>query len=133
MADAKLVAVSVPGQLAGQLTNQVSEQFARMRKHRSGPLILELDLTDGLAEGPPAAPVSALLTMRQMRLPDVLEGLKRASQDSRVRALVVKVGGSRVGLAKIQELRTAITAFRLSGKLTVAWTESCGGLGRGDL
>jgi protease-4 len=133
MADAKLVAVSVPGQLAGQLTNQVSEQFARMRKHRSGPLILELDLTDGLAEGPPADPVSALLTMRQMRLPDVLEGLKRASQDSRVRALVVKVGGSRVGLAKIQELRTAITAFRLSGKLTVAWTESFGEFVRGNL
>src|ERR1700691_1660107 len=133
MADAKLVAVSGPGQLTGQLTSQLGDQLARVRKHRSGPLILELDLTDGLAEGPPADPISALLTMRRMRLPDVLEGLKRASQDSRVRALVVKVGGTRIGLAKIQELRAAITAFKLRGKLTVGWAESFGEFVRGNL
>jgi protease-4 len=133
MADAKLVAVSGPGQLTGQIASQLGDQLARVRKHRSGPLILELDLTDGLAEGPPADPLSALLTMRRMRLPDVLEGLKRASQDSRVRALVVKVGGTGIGLAKIQELRAAITAFKLSGKLTVAWTESFGEFVRGNL
>ncbi|HWG02630.1 MAG TPA: signal peptide peptidase SppA [Trebonia sp.] len=119
MADAKLVAVS--------------DQLARMRKQRSGPLILELDLTDGLAEGPPQDPVSALLTMRRLRLPDLLEGLKRASTDKRVRALVVKVGGGRLGLAKVQELRAAVAAFRLSGKLTVAWTESFGEFVRGNL
>jgi protease-4 len=121
MADATLS----PGKLAGQVT--------RLRQRRTGPLILELDLTDGLAEGPPQDPVSALLTIRRMRLPDVLEGLKRAAEDDRVRALVVKVGGSRIGLAKVQELRGAIKTFRESGKLTVAWAETFGEFVRGNL
>jgi protease IV len=116
---------AVAGQLAGQL--------AKLQKRRTGPLILELDLTDGLAEGPPQDPISALMTMRRLRLPDLLEALKRAAKDDRVRALIVKVGGSRVGLAKAQELRAAVAEFRQSGKLTVAWTESFGEFVRGNL
>jgi protease IV len=104
-----------------------------IRQRTTGPLILELDLTEGLAEGLPSDPVAAILAMRRTRLLDVLDGLKRASKDSRVRALVVKVGGSRIGLARIQELRGAITEFRQSGKLTVAWTESFGEFTRGNL
>jgi protease-4 len=107
--------------------------LTRMRQRRTGPLILELDLTDGITEGPPADPLSALLTMRRTRLQDLLEGLKRAAGDDRVRALVVKVGGSRIGLAKIQELRAAVGDFRASGKLAVAWSESFGDFIRGSL
>src|SRR5260370_10509471 len=107
---------------AGQLT----ERVARLRRRRPAPLILDLDLTDGLAEGPAADPLSAIMSRRKMRLPDVIEGLRRASQDDRVRALVVKVGGGRIGLARIQEIREAIAAFRESGKLTVAWSETFG-------
>jgi protease IV len=116
MADAKLVG-----------------QIARMRQRRTGPLILELDLTDGIAEGPPPDPLSALLTMRRTRLPDLLDGLKRASSDDRVRALIVKVGGSRIGIATMQELREAVIDFRRSGKLAVAWAESFGEYVRGNL
>ena len=105
---------------------KLAAQFVRMRQRRTGPLILELDLTDGIAEGPPADPLSALLTMRRTRLQDLLAGLKRAADDDRVRVLVVKVGGSRIGLAKVQELRAAIGDFRRSGKLAVAWSESFG-------
>jgi protease IV len=104
-----------------------------MRQRRTGPLILELDLTEGITEGPPADPLSALLTMRRTRLQDVLEGLRRAAADDRVRVLVVKVGGSRIGLAKIQELRAAIGDFRKSGKLAVAWSESFGDFVHGNL
>ncbi|HTU07904.1 MAG TPA: signal peptide peptidase SppA [Trebonia sp.] len=112
---------------------KLAGQIHRLRQRRTGPLILELDLTDGIVEGPPQDPVSALLTMRRTRLADLLEGLKRAKTDDRVRALVVKVGGSRIGLAKIQELREAITDFRQSGKLTVAWSETFGDFVRGNL
>jgi protease IV len=115
------------------MADALAGQLARLQKRRTGPLILELDLTDGLAEGPPQDPVSALLTMRRPRLPDLLEGLRRAKADKRVRALVVKVGGGRIGLAKIQELRAAVTDFRESGKLTVAWTESFGDFVRGNI
>jgi protease-4 len=115
------------------MADALAGQLARLQKRRTGPLILELDLTDGLAEGPPQDPVSALLSMRRPRLPDLLEGLRRAGKDNRVRALVVKVGGGRIGLAKIQELREAVEGFRQSGKLTVAWTESFGEFVRGNL
>src|SRR5215469_15229555 len=112
---------------------KLAGQIQKLRQRRTGPLILELDLTDGIAEGPPTDPVTALLTIRRMRLPDLLEGLKRAAGDDRVRALVVKVGGGRIGLAKIQELREAITEFRRSGKLAVAWAETFGDFVRGNL
>jgi protease IV len=104
-----------------------------MRQRRTGPLILELDLTEGIAEGPPADPLTALLTMRKTRLQDLLEGLRRAAADDRVRVLVVKVGGSRVGLAQVQELRAAIGDFRKSGKLAVAWAESFGDFVHGNV
>ncbi len=109
-----------------QLARQLTEQVSRLRQRQTGPLILELDLTDGIAEGPVADPVSAFMSRRKLRLSDVLEGLRRARQDDRVRALVVKVGGSRIGLARVQELREAIGTFRETGKLTVAWSESFG-------
>src|SRR5215471_20673121 len=112
---------------------RIAETVTKLRQRRTGPLILELDLTEGVAEGPPQDPLSALLTIRRTRLPDLLEGLKRASSDDRVRALVVKVGGSRIGLAKIQELREAVLAFRQSGKLAVAWAETFGEFARGNL
>ncbi len=109
-----------------QLARQLTEQISRLRQRQTGPLILELDLTDGIAEGPVADPVSAFMTRRKLRMSDVLEGLRRARKDDRVRALVVKVGGSRIGLARVQELREAIGTFRETGKLTVAWSESFG-------
>ena len=112
---------------------KLAGQIVRMRQRRTGPLILELDLTDGIAEGPPQDPVAALLTIRRTRLPDLLDGLKRAASDDRVRALVVKVGGSRIGLAKVQELRDAVLEFRQSGKLAVAWSESFGDFVRGNV
>src|SRR6516164_3194091 len=112
---------------------RIAATVTKLRQRRTGPLILELDLTEGIAEGPPQDPVSALLTIRRTRLPDLLEGLKRASTDNRVRALIVKVGGSRIGLATIQELRSAVQEFRRSGKPAIAWAETFGEFVRGNL
>jgi protease IV len=102
------------------------------RERRNAPLILELDLTDGLVESAPTDPVTALLSMRRPQLRDVLDGLRRARGDARVRALVVKVTGG-IGLATVQELREAVTALREAGKLTVAWAETFGETGRGTI
>src|ERR1035438_6248622 len=109
-----------------KLARQLTEQVSRLRQRQTAPLILELDLTDGLPEGPLTDPVSAIMSRRKIRLPDVLEGLLRTRHDDRVRALVVKVGGSRIGLARMQEIREAVAAFRESGKLAVAWAETFG-------
>src|SRR5260370_24303359 len=115
------------------LARQLTERVTRLRQRRTTPLSLELDLTDGVAEGAAPDPLSAIMSRRKIRLPDVIEGLRRASQDDRVRALVVKVGGGRIGLARMQEIREAIAAFRESGKLTVAWSETFGEFTHGNV
>jgi len=108
------------------------DELSRLRQRHTGPLILELDLSEGIAEEPPADPVSAVLAMRRPRLADVLDGLRRARADDKVRALVVKIGGRPIGVARVQELRSAIAAFRRSGKATVAWAETYGEFGPGN-
>jgi protease-4 len=105
----------------------------RLPKRWTAPLILELDLTEGLADEPPASPVAALLTMRQPRLAEVLDGLRRARTDDRVRALVVKLGGRRIGLGLLQELRDAVAEFSRGGKPSVAWAETFGDFSAGNL
>ena len=109
------------------------DKIIRLRQRRNAPLILELDLTEGITDEAPADPLSALLTHRRNRLADVIEGLRRAQADGRVKALVAKVGGRRIGVARIQELRDVITQFRKSGKTTIAWAESFGEWGPGNL
>ncbi|NVI89386.1 signal peptide peptidase SppA [Actinomadura sp. BRA 177] len=110
----------------------VIDMFKQARDRRTAPLILELDLTEGLVETAPSDPISAILSMRRTNLRDVLDGLRRARSDSRVRALVVKISGG-IGLALVQEVREAVQALRDAGKLTVAWAETYGEGGRGTV
>src|SRR5216683_5508098 len=111
----------------------LADRITALRQRRTASLILELDLTEGIAEEPPADPLSALLALRRTRLADMLDGLRRARDDDRVKALIVKVGGRRTGLGRVQELRTAIEEFRKAGKLTVAWAESFGEFSPGNV
>jgi protease-4 len=113
--------------------SMIADQLARVRRQRTAPLILELDLTEGIAEEPPADPVSALLARHRARLSDLLDGLRRARSDQRVKALVTKVGGRPIGLATVQEIRRAVEEFRDAGKLTVAWAETFGEFSAGNV
>ncbi|MFF4775075.1 signal peptide peptidase SppA [Microtetraspora fusca] len=114
-------------------TKAIIDTVDRLRQRRTAPLVLELDLTEGLTEGPPVDPLGAILSMRKARLADVLSGLKRARQDPRVRAVIVKVGGHPLGLAMVQELRTALLHLRAAGKLTVAFAETFGEFAAGTV
>src|ERR1700749_2357994 len=115
------------------LARQLTERVTRLRQRQTAPLILELDLTDGIGEGPITDPLSAIMSRRKARMQDIIDGLRRARRDDRGRALVVKVGGGRIGLARMQELREAVGAFRESGKLTVAWSETFGEFTHGNV
>ncbi len=108
-------------------------KVAELRAQRSAPLVLELDLTEPLVAAPPADPVSAMLQRRRLALKDVVDGLRKAAADDRVRALVAKVGLPRMGLARAQELRDAVQVFRASGKRAVAWAETFGEWGPGTV
>src|SRR5580700_4418863 len=115
------------------LVRPLTEQVSRLRQRQTAPLILELDLTEGLAEGPVTDPLSMVMARRKARMQDIIDGLRRARRDDRVRALVVKVGGGRIGLAKMQEIREAVSIFRQSGKLAVAWAETFGEFTHGNV
>jgi len=120
---------------ARDLTEQVIGQIQEAGRRRTAEVILELDLTEPLIEGVPQDPLGAVLARRRTALEAVLEGLRRAGRDPRVRALVVKLGGPRSVLspARAQELRAAVSGFRGEGKLTVAWAETFGELGQGTV
>ncbi|MDT0302369.1 S49 family peptidase [Streptomonospora wellingtoniae] len=107
--------------------------FSRLQERRSGPLILELDLTDGLAEEAPGDPLGQVLARRHQQLRDVVEGIRRGAKDPRVKALVARIDGRALGFARVQEVRAAVSAFRAAGKDTVAWAESFGEFGPGTV
>ncbi|RCV49781.1 signal peptide peptidase SppA [Marinitenerispora sediminis] len=109
------------------------EPVAMIHRRRTAPLVLELDLTEGLTDETPGDPLGQVMALRRHRLSDVVEGIRRAARDPRVRALVARIGGQPLGFGRVQELRAAVTAFRRSGKPTVAWSESFGEFGPGTV
>ena len=111
----------------------LTEQLAKLRQQRTAPLILELDLTDGVSETRPSDPVSGLMARHRLVLTDVLDGLRRARGDDRVKALIVRVGGRPIGLGMVQELRRAVRELSEAGKLTAAWAESFGEFSAGNV
>ena len=104
----------------------VTGLVAKLRQQRTAPLVLELDLTEGISEVRPADPVAAIAGRGRAVLPDVLDGLRRAATDDRVAVLIARLGGRPIGLAAVQELREAIAGFGAAGKTTIAWAESFG-------
>src|ERR1700737_1781775 len=94
-------------------------------------IILNLDLTQGLAEGSDGDRLLRLLVGAEHTLRDVLDGLETAASDSRVQGVLALVGDDELGLGKIQELRDAIAAFRAKGKFAMAYADSFGEFGLG--
>ncbi|TDQ53596.1 signal peptide peptidase SppA [Actinorugispora endophytica] len=109
------------------------EPVSKIRRRRTAPLVLELDLAEGVSDEAPGDPLGQILAMRRQRLSDTVEGIRRGAHDPRVKALVVRIGGNPIGMAKVQELRQAVDMFRRSGKATVAWSESFGEFGPGSI
>lgn len=117
------------------LVDNVVTGIEEARRRRTAPLILELDLTEPLVEGAPTDPLSAALARRKTPLRVAIDGLRRAADDARVVALVVKAGGSRAVLqaARAQELGDAIRHFRGRGKPAIAWAETFGEFSPGSV
>ncbi len=106
---------------------------ARLRRARQGDgrLLLELEVTRGLLEAPPATPIDALRAMRTPTLRGVVRALERAAADDEVVGLVAHLGGE-IGYAPASELRAAVATFRDSGKRAVAFAETFGEMGPGN-
>lgn len=96
-------------------------------------ILLELDLTRGVLETPPASPVAAFRARHLPTLRELVEALRKGARDDTVSGLVAHLGGQRLTLAQVQDLREAVADFRTSGKAAVAWTESFGEAGSGTV
>ncbi|WP_168583209.1 S49 family peptidase [Gephyromycinifex aptenodytis] len=94
----------------------------------AGDCLLELDLTRGLMDSAPASPIEAVRERHTPDLVSVLEALRIAATDARVRALVVHAYAPTLSLAHADELRRGIDEFARSAKPTLAWAESFGEL-----
>lgn len=62
-------------------------------------------------------------------LPSVLECVKRASADPRVRGILVRVGRAPLGWSKVQSLVRALAELRSAGKRFVVYAETTGNAG----
>ena len=96
-------------------------------------VLLELDLSRGLQEAPPASPVQALRDIHVPSLRGVVEGLRRAARDQQVVGLIAHIGGKQPTLAQSGELRAAVADFRAAGKSAVCWAETFGEMVPGNV
>jgi protease-4 len=96
-------------------------------------ILLELDLTRGVLETPPASPLAAFRTRHLPTPRELVSALRKGSKDDAVVGLVAHLGGPALSLAQVQDLREAVADFRASGKPAVAWTESFGEVGGGTV
>jgi protease IV len=96
-------------------------------------ILLELDLTRGVLETPPTSPVAAFRARHLPTLRELVAALRKGARDDAVAGVVAHLGGQRLSLAQVQDLREAVADFRTSGKPAVAWTESFGETGSGTV
>lgn len=93
-------------------------------------IVLTLDLRDGLDEVPANDPLSVFASPAPT-VHDLVLGLQAAARDDRVQGLFVRLDGEGLGFAKIQEIRSAVQAFRATGRTTLAHADSLGEFGPG--
>jgi protease-4 len=96
-------------------------------------LTLFLDTADGVIEARPANPLAFAATGDAVEMAAFVRALAAAAEDQRVQGLVVRLGSGELGFAQAQEMRDAVIAFRKSGKFAVAFAETFGEAGSGNL
>ncbi len=96
-------------------------------------VVLELDVDSGVVEALPDGPLARLGLPNAYTVADVVEALDKAARDPRVTGLVARIDSPSLGMARAQELREAVLAFRKSGKRTVAFSTSFGGTSAGTV
>jgi protease-4 len=89
-------------------------------------IVLTADLSPGLTDGPDAGPLSRVLFGETMTLRDFVDALERGGDDPRVKGLFLQLGDDKLGLAKTQEVRDAIRAFRDKSKFVIAFADTFG-------
>lgn len=94
--------------------------------------ILRIDFRQPFVEDIPESSAARAFLQQQPVMRDVVETLLKASEDDRIKGLVARISFVNMGLAQIQEIRDAVTAFRASGKPAIAYCDTFGELQSGN-
>lgn len=94
-------------------------------------IVLTADLTGGLSDEPDPDAAARVLFGEKSTLRDFVDAVDRAAADPRVKALFVELGDDSLGLAKTQQVRDTIAAFRAKGKFALAYADTFGEGGPG--
>jgi protease-4 len=88
--------------------------------------ILKLDLDRGVEE----KVYDRVFTFEEEKydIKHVIDAIKQAAYDDRVRALLIKANNSDIGLAQAEELRNAILKFNQTGKHSIFFSRDIGGV-----
>jgi protease-4 len=102
--------------------------FAFRGPHLRPGSILLVEIGGDIPEAPPSlSPLIALIEKPVPTMLDKVMTFRKARQDSRVEAVVLRITRCNFGLAKAQELRDAIRDYTKSGKPIAAYIELEGG------
>ena len=122
--------ITAAGVFAGLVIIMIGVPFVliAMAASAAGPAptparaILELDLREPISDQSPQSPLASL-ARRGYSAMSILEGLRRAEDDDRVKGLLIRLPeqGLEPGLA--DELRLAIKHFRTSGKPVIGYSQ----------
>lgn len=96
-------------------------------------MVVTLDLENEFKDAPSSDPFAALSGEDVYVLRKVVEGIDRAAKDEHVIGLFATIGHTKMGMARAQEVRDAVTRFRASGKPAVLFAETVGEFGNGTV
>lgn len=86
--------------------------------------VLTLTLSGELPETAPASLVPRLFSSPELTFQDVIRSIDRASGDSRIRGIWMRVEGPGLGWGKVKELQDHLETFKKSGKFILASSDS---------
>jgi len=88
----------------------------------SGPMVVELDLRQGISDQPADSPF-ALFAGGSLSVMQIVDVLDRAQDDDHVRALFIRLPETGMTPAAADEIRQAIRRFRRAGKPVIAHSQ----------
>ena len=89
-------------------------------------MVLTLALDHELHETAPKSSVFDVIGGPNMTLYETIQTLDRARQDQRIVGLAARLDNNKMGLASMQELRSAIDRFERSGKFAYVYIDDLG-------
>jgi protease IV len=107
--------------------------IARPKGRVPAKTLLEADFENPLVEDIPQSPSAKVMLQDRGVVRDVVDAIDRGAGDKRVVGLLARIGATRMGMAQAQELREAVLRFRAKNKFTIAFSETFGEFGPGNI